>query len=153
LQVYREFPIKACREVRFSHGGHLFAIANGTLVQVYNTHTCEPIGTARGHSGKVAALSWSHDDVCVVSAGRDGAIYEWQVAGMKRGKEHVLKGCQYVAVAATPDGNAMLAAGSDKMLKALEDQGAAGTQIKAEIDAGEGLACLELAMVSAHLQV
>ena len=32
IVAYKEIPIKACREVRFSHGGHLFAAANGHII-------------------------------------------------------------------------------------------------------------------------
>ena len=53
LKVYREFSIKGCREVKFSNGGHLFAAANSTFIQLYSTYTCESIGTLRGHNGKV----------------------------------------------------------------------------------------------------
>lgn len=34
LKTVRELAIRGCREVRFSHGGHLFAAANGAIIQV-----------------------------------------------------------------------------------------------------------------------
>jgi hypothetical protein len=51
MQLYREFPVKQCREVRFSNGGHLFAAVNGTTINVYDTYTTDTVATLRGHSG------------------------------------------------------------------------------------------------------
>ena len=43
----KEIPIRSCRVVAFSHGGHLLAAASGTTVSIYNTYTCEQIGVLR----------------------------------------------------------------------------------------------------------
>lgn len=40
---------------------------------------------------QVRSLAWSPDDAKLVSAGMDGAVYEWRLRDMKREKEHVLK--------------------------------------------------------------
>lgn len=45
----------------------------------------------RGHNGKVKSIFWSPDDSRLVSAGADGAVYEWKVKDVKREKENVLK--------------------------------------------------------------
>lgn len=115
-------------------------------MQVYNTHTCETVAMLRGHSGKISAITWSADDTRVLSAGRDGAVYEWRVSDGKRDKEHVQKGCQYGAVAASPDNAVMLVAGSDCALKKVEDV-AAGAQVAQEIEAGVILTHLHLSVV------
>jgi WD40 repeat protein len=44
---------------------------------------------------QVRAICWSANDSSIVSAGADGAVYEWRLSDFKRGKENVLKGCQY----------------------------------------------------------
>jgi hypothetical protein len=41
IKPYKELPIKACREIRFSHGGHMFAATNGHIIQVFNFYTGE----------------------------------------------------------------------------------------------------------------
>jgi cilia- and flagella-associated protein 57 len=144
VQVYHEFAVKGCRSVAFSNGGQHFAAVNGSLVQLHSTHTCEPLGTLRGHSGNVTALLWSADDSRIYSAGKDGAVYEWRVSDMKREKEHVQKGCQYSAVAATADCSAMVVAGSDCLLKELEEHANAGTQVKHEVETGVPLTHVHL---------
>lgn len=42
-----EFPMKACSDCCFSEGGHLFAAASNNTIAVYNTFTCELVGTLR----------------------------------------------------------------------------------------------------------
>ena len=121
IRTYKEFSIKACRECRFSHGGQYFAAVNGTTVQIYNTYTCENIGNLRGHNGKVRSLHWVHDDSKLVSAGVDGAVYEWTLKDFKREKENVFKGCNYTCVVSTPDARSILAVSSDCKLKEFDD--------------------------------
>lgn len=96
LRMVKDFAIKSCRECRFSNGGSMFAAVNGNTIQIYNTYTCENIGILRGHNGKVRSIAWSADDRRIVSAGLDGAVYEWDVLNFKRVGENVLK------VAASP---------------------------------------------------
>lgn len=47
------------------------------------------------NSLQVRAICWSSSDNSIVSAGADGAVYEWRLSDQKREKENVLKGCQY----------------------------------------------------------
>ena len=121
IRPYKEFAIKMCRECRFSTGGDKFAAVNGNTIQIYSTYTCENIGNLRGHNGKVRSLHWSPDDTKFVSAGLDGAIYEWSISDFKRQNENVLKSCNYSSVAASPDFNSLFAVGSDRKLKQLEN--------------------------------
>ena len=57
-------------------------------------------------------MFWSVDDSKLVSAGMDGAVYEWRLRDFKREKENVLKGCVYSSVLATPDCKTLYAAGA-----------------------------------------
>lgn len=49
----------------------------------------------RGHNGKVRSLWWSADDTALVTAGVDGAIYEWRVLEGRRVRDFVQKGWAY----------------------------------------------------------
>ncbi|GMH45741.1 hypothetical protein BSKO_13704 [Bryopsis sp. KO-2023] len=136
LRTVKEMSIRACRECKFSNGGQYYAAVNGNTVQLYNTYSCENIGNLRGHNGKVRSLHWSEDDSRLISAGMDGAVYEWRLKDFKREKENVLKGCNYTCVLSTPDSKSIYAVGSDMKLKEMEDTQGSGTQITKEIDAG-----------------
>ncbi|KAK9830297.1 hypothetical protein WJX72_010857 [[Myrmecia] bisecta] len=136
FRIVKEFGIKACKECHFSHGGQYFAAVNGNTISIFNTYTCENVGNLRGHNGKVRSIGWSPDDAKLVSAGVDGAVYEWKLRDFKREKENVLKGCNYTCVVATPDNHTLYAVGSDKKLKELEDTSGTGTQITKEFDTG-----------------
>ncbi len=79
MRVFKEFPVKNCWEVRFSHGGQYFAAANGSVVQLYATYNCEVIGNLRGHKAKIRSLFWTLDDASVVSSDAEGQVFEWRL--------------------------------------------------------------------------
>ena len=63
----------------------------------------------RGHNSKVESLHWTTHDSRLISAGKDGAVYQWDVSeggesGMKREGEYVLKGCSYSQALSNSDG-------------------------------------------------
>jgi len=80
FQCIKEIPIKACRECKFSHGGHMFAAADASAIQLYNTYTCELIGTFKLHKSRVQSIDWNLDDLSIVSCATDGFVYHWRVA-------------------------------------------------------------------------
>uniref|UniRef100_A0A7S0VMW2 Cilia- and flagella-associated protein 57 n=1 Tax=Hemiselmis tepida TaxID=464990 RepID=A0A7S0VMW2_9CRYP len=121
MRPFKEFAIKACRECKFSHGGHMFAAVNGNTINVFATYTCENLGNLRGHNGKVRSVCWSADDTKIVSCGMDGAVYEWNLKDFKRVGESVLKSCNYTCAVCTPDGKTSFAVGSDKKIKEITD--------------------------------
>lgn len=41
IKTFKEIPIKACKEIKFSNGGHLFACANGHGVNVFKFYAAE----------------------------------------------------------------------------------------------------------------
>ena len=81
IRHYKEIHIKACKEIRFCNGGHMFAAANGHEVQVFNFYTGEnpPNMKFRKHIAKVTSLHWNEDDSLLYSAGADGAVHEWKI--------------------------------------------------------------------------
>jgi len=121
IRPFKEFAVKACRECRFSHGGHMFAAVNGNTINVFATYTCENLGNLRGHNGKVRSVCWSADDTTLVSCGMDGAAYEWSLKDFKRGGEYVLKSCNFTSAVCTPEGKTTFAVGSDKKIKEIAD--------------------------------
>lgn len=64
IQEYTQVSLKACREIRFSNGGHMFAAGGGTYTYVYNFYTVElPANQlCKGHSGKITCIDWFEDD-------------------------------------------------------------------------------------------
>ena len=74
IKTVKEFPIKSCKEVRFSNGGNYFAAVNGTNAQsinVYHTYTGEnpPSFVTKAHNGKIKHILWSRDDTLLISCG------------------------------------------------------------------------------------
>ena len=62
-RLLTEFPMKACSDCCFSNGGHQFAAASNNAIAVYNTCTCELLGTLRYTQSPSALLM-----ACVSSA-------------------------------------------------------------------------------------
>ncbi|EQC42234.1 hypothetical protein SDRG_01070 [Saprolegnia diclina VS20] len=120
IRPFKEFTIKACRECQFSTGGHLFAAVNGNTIQVFSMNTCDLIANLRGHNGKVRSLYWNYDDSGVISAGMDGAVYQWDLDEAKRDGEFVQKGVPYFSAVCNREGTSVFAVGADKMLKEIE---------------------------------
>lgn len=131
IRIFKEFTIRGCRECAFSNGGHLFAAVHGNVIQIYSSTTFENVSNLKGHNGKVRAISWSADDSKLISAGMDGAVYEWSVATDKRVNEAVLKTCAYMGVAVSPSGKHTYAVGSDKTLKEITE-----SQVLRTVDSG-----------------
>jgi cilia- and flagella-associated protein 57 len=112
VRVVKDISIKSCRECSFANGGHLFAAANGYLIQIYDVFTCQLLVTLRGHSGAIRSIRWSQDDESLTSAGADGAVYCWNWRSGKRVREFVNKLAKYTCADSLPDGTKAFAVGT-----------------------------------------
>ena len=45
----------------------------------------------RGHGARVRAMAWLPDDSRLLSAGAEGAVYEWRLSDLRRTREHTVK--------------------------------------------------------------
>lgn len=52
----KEFPIKNCRTLTFSHGGHLIAAANANTIAIFSSLSCEQIGVLRSRQPVLMTL-------------------------------------------------------------------------------------------------
>lgn len=84
LKCFAELPEKMCREVRFSNGGDMFAAVYQANIVLYSTFSFERLGVLTGHISMVSSLAWSADDKYLLSAGQDGAVYEWEIYAQDR---------------------------------------------------------------------
>merc|ERR1711871_33692 len=116
-RIFQEFHIKACKEVRFAHGGHIFAAVNLRNILLFSSYTFEKIGVLISHTALVKSICWSPDDSRLVSAGVDGAVYEWSVHGCSRVEENVMRNVRYSSVVYNGAGNSVIACGDDKRLR------------------------------------
>ena len=139
VQPFRDFAIKSCKECQFSNGGQYFAAANGSVIQVFATYTCEMLGSFNVHKAKVRSLAWTADDSAIVSAGMDGCVFSTKISS----GEHVALAkhkCNYTSVVVTGDGVAYLGA-SDRHLKIIKDG-----VLAAELNCGVNLTALATQM-------
>ena len=93
INHYRSLPIKGCQEIKFSHGGHLFACAaNFKDIFVYDFYTtdCPITMQFTGHVNRVRSIDWFENDMGFASCGTDGNIYFYDLYAYDRdpGKRH-----------------------------------------------------------------
>jgi hypothetical protein len=74
IVIHREFPIRSCRECRFSHGGQYFAAVNTNNVQVYSSYTFKNLVNLRSPGQRIKAIAWSTDDNVLVSCDANGIM-------------------------------------------------------------------------------
>lgn len=87
--IFREYAVKNCRYLKFSHGGDLLAIASSDsqpeiyIYRFYDLNTA-PIYKFKGHTGAVRCLEWAPDDLSLFSCGLQGMIYKWNLKDQER---------------------------------------------------------------------
>jgi len=77
LRVVREVSAKACRECRFSSGGHTIAIAAQSAVFVVDFYTGAVKFNLRAHQQAVRSVQWADKDRKLVTVGKDGNAFLW----------------------------------------------------------------------------
>jgi len=124
LKPYRELSngYRGIRLVKFSHGGHLLAAAQGKLVLIVNTTTLQRVATLRGHSQHVTSLCFDPQDQVLLTCGEDGSLFAWSTAGWQKTYEHFARSAECLAIAAGRDGYSCcsLIEGNKTSLKSLD---------------------------------
>lgn len=115
IKPVKDFPVRKCVAVKFSHGGQYLACANGAAVQVYDTYTAAPVATLRGHTDKVLALAWSPNDRFLVTAGRDQVVARWEVLERRLTNRTEVPDCALTSVSCSsiPDGSEVYVVGTN----------------------------------------
>ncbi|XP_026319729.1 cilia- and flagella-associated protein 57 [Hyposmocoma kahamanoa] len=119
FEVMREFPIRNCKQARFSTNGHLFAAVNSQVIQVFSSVSFQNVFNLKGHNGRITSLAWSANDLILVSCGAEGAVYEWSMYSGQRVGEIILKTNQFNACAVNNIGKTTYAVGSDGEIKEI----------------------------------
>ena len=59
---------------------NLFATGGeDNVVRIWDMRNCQTVASARGHSGPITSCSFSPDDKQLISVGRDGNVFVWNV--------------------------------------------------------------------------
>ena len=78
MRVIKEIS-EGVRECRFSNGDNLFAAVNQTAMQIFDTYTCATRMQLRAHQQAVRSIIWTDKDRKIVTVGKDGNVYLWNV--------------------------------------------------------------------------
>ena len=130
LKEYSSINIKSCREIKFSHGGHMFAIAHLNQINVYKFYTGEntPDLCYKGHFSTVRCIHWFDDDSGFLSGGWDGYVYYWNLYSDPNNPKDVNprlnyyhKNYQFTSVVNKPDSKSIVySSGMDKTIKVID---------------------------------
>ncbi len=96
---------KSIRKIRFSNGGHMFAVAMASSISIFKTYdstnkeTFQTVTELSGHVGPIQSLSWPNDSY-LFSTGMDGNIYGWDLRQNSRidGLNVLKKSSNYVSL-------------------------------------------------------
>ena len=86
---YMEVVCIDCQKVRFSTGGHIFAVSAGSNILVFSTYNdkslpIKPKIIFHGHTAPLNTLIWNFNDTMLYSTGKDGKIYGWDLITKSR---------------------------------------------------------------------
>ncbi|XP_055380070.1 cilia- and flagella-associated protein 57, partial [Condylostylus longicornis] len=101
FRIIKTYNFPRCRDIKYSNFGHLMAAAFDTSIAIVSVYNLEILKTLKGHNGDVLSLSWSRNDKYLISGGKEGAIYQWDVETGTRVHEFVQKGIEFRGVAVT----------------------------------------------------
>ncbi|XP_076282978.1 testes of unusual size [Lasioglossum baleicum] len=121
LLTMEEFPIRYCKTVTFSHGGHLFAAVNENIVQIYTTVDFASYFILKGHTNRVKALLWSQTDTKLLTLGSEGVIYQWDMSTGTRFAEIILKNRNLHDIALSADEQVAYCIGSDTIIREIKE--------------------------------
>lgn len=81
LDMYKEIQIAGCKEIQFSHGGHLFACHDKSVIQVFKFYSaeCPSHFKFKAHDKYIKSISWLEDDSGFVSCAWDFQIFVWKL--------------------------------------------------------------------------
>ena len=103
LKITKSFNYPMCSVLKFSHKGHFLAAGCEKIIAIISVFTFDTVMTLKGHNG-ILSLAWSSDDRFLVSSGREGSVYEWNISlGGERVNELVQKGALYQSIAVASD--------------------------------------------------
>ena len=98
----------------------MFAVAQVSNIIIFSTYSFQVVTTLKGHSGIVKSLCWSEDDRYIVSAGHEGALYEWEIDTVqdsaKSRKENNVKACAFHSAAYDDKNHIIAAIGNDQKI-------------------------------------
>lgn len=123
LTNFKSFGLKACREIQFANGGHLFAAISRDTVQIYNFWTGEQPAHLqyKAHTQPVRCVTWYEDDSGFVSCGADGGVYSFSLKNKEeKDDEFMDKGTTFLNVAKVPEQRTLYAVGTSKKILEIE---------------------------------
>eukprot|EP00792_Barthelona_sp_PAP020_P011857 TRINITY_DN60_c0_g1_i1.p1 TRINITY_DN60_c0_g1~~TRINITY_DN60_c0_g1_i1.p1 ORF type:complete len:1367 (-),score=315.13 TRINITY_DN60_c0_g1_i1:92-3841(-) len=99
LEVVAELPQKGITTMKFSNGGDVLAIVEGSNIFLYDFYSTKLLAKISLHISPIRDISFSYNDSLLTSVDKDGSLYVWDLRDFSRVGENAIKHCRYSAVA------------------------------------------------------
>ncbi|CAK9858285.1 unnamed protein product [Sphagnum jensenii] len=107
--------------MRFSPSEHLVAVAYGTNIDVFSSHTWTLLATLKGHKGVISAIAWSFDSIYLASTDKDGVMISWFMDEYAGYSKHVNnQGSIYTSILYEPSRQFIYACGPNVPLRIFD---------------------------------
>lgn len=104
LKIIKSLNYPMSTVMKFSHRGHYLAVGCEKIIAIISVFTFESVMSLKGHNQGILSLAWSQDDRYLVSSGREGSVYEWDINNNgQRVNELVQKGTLYNDISVSSD--------------------------------------------------
>ena len=124
LVVYKELPLKNCKEIKFCNGGQMVAVASGNIIHVFNFYTgeCPPHFIFKGQETNITSLHWKVDDTGFYSSNWNGIIERANLSNGASEMIYSLKGTKISCVLEVVGKPSIVYAGtSDRQIRSFRD--------------------------------
>ncbi|RMZ94887.1 Cilia- and flagella-associated 57, partial [Brachionus plicatilis] len=120
-KVVHVLNVHSCKNCIFSHGGHLFALIHGTIIQVFSSVKFNEIGSIKSQDmGKIKQLRFSNDDHYLLCCSMAGIIRIWNSQSLNLITEITTKGLSYIGLDLHPNQEWLFLISTEKNIRQFQ---------------------------------
>ncbi len=121
IRVFKEYPLKACVDVKFSNGGHLLAACSHTTIYIYECYTGKLLHELHGQTiGAITSIFFSMDDLTLFASNATGSISRWNLRLGTKTSELINKNFNWRCITNSHEHNLIYGVGEAYTSAALE---------------------------------
>ena len=79
FNILVEIQSENLQKIKFSNGGHFFAVACDQVMKIYDSYTYKIIQSMRGNIMPLASFQWEQNDMRIYGIASDGCVLCWDV--------------------------------------------------------------------------
>lgn len=112
-------PCRYCSGIRFSNGGHIFAVLCISVLEIYSFLTSQLLFKLHGHASSITCIEWKDNDFKLLSCDSHGRICEWNLENGEKIWENTTV-VSYSSIAVNPLAGHVTVVASDKCVRCFD---------------------------------